>query len=54
MWEALEDICQREGKTVNEICTIVADMRQTGGFTSALRVYILSYYRGNGALAYQG
>ena len=45
MWEALDDICDREGKTVNDICAIVARTQREGGFTSALRVYILIYYR---------
>ncbi len=45
MWEALDDICRREGKNLNEICGEVARRKREGGFTSALRVYILSYYR---------
>lgn len=45
MWEALDDICRREGKNLNEICGEVAQKKREGGFTSALRVFILNYYR---------
>lgn len=45
MWEALDDICQQEEKTLNEICADVSQRRREGGFTSALRVFILNYYR---------
>lgn len=45
MWEALDDICRREEKTLNEICADVSQRRREGGFTSALRVFILNYYR---------
>ena len=47
MWEALDDICDREDKTINDICTLIAQSRHEGGFTSALRVFILNYYRGS-------
>ena len=49
MWDALDDICQREGKTLNEICADVSNRRREGGFTSALRVFILNYYRHSNA-----
>ena len=45
MWEALDHICDQEGKTINDICTAVARAQREGGFTSALRVFILNYYR---------
>jgi predicted DNA-binding ribbon-helix-helix protein len=45
MWEALDHICDQEGKTINDICTVVARAQREGGFTSALRVFILNYYR---------
>lgn len=49
MWDALDDICQREEKTLNEICADVSRRRREGGFTSALRVFILNYYRESNA-----
>ena len=45
LWRALEVIAQREKVDTNEICSRVADQRSDeGGFTSALRVYIIRYF----------
>ncbi|HIF08959.1 MAG TPA: hypothetical protein EYQ81_03350 [Sneathiellales bacterium] len=49
MWDALDDICDRERKSVNEISTLAAQTQRDGGFTSALRVFILNYYRASEA-----
>ena len=45
MWEALSDICTREGVVANQLCTYVAGVRKGGGFTSNLRVFIMNYFR---------
>ena len=45
MWDALENICDREETNSHQVCGRVAQQRRAGGFTSALRVYILDYYR---------
>ena len=45
MWEALHDICLREGLTVNEMCSRVAERRHGTSLTAALRVSILTYFR---------
>ncbi len=45
MWDALENICDLEETSIHQICGRVAQQRRAGGFTSALRVYILDYYR---------
>src|SRR5258706_2376066 len=42
---ALDEIARELGLTVNELCTEIAIDRPDGSFTSALRVYIVSYYR---------
>lgn len=45
LWRALELIAEREGSDLNAICSKVADIpRDDGGFTSALRVFIISYF----------
>ena len=45
LWRALEVIAQRERVDTNTICTRVAEQpRGGGGFTSALRVYIIRYF----------
>jgi predicted DNA-binding ribbon-helix-helix protein len=45
MWEALFEICRREGKTVHAICSVVDGQRIASRLTAALRVYIMAYYR---------
>lgn len=50
MWEALEDICEREDLGLNDLCSFVATTHRSGGFTSSLRVFIMNYYRGQEAL----
>ena len=45
MWEALREICTREGTSIGEVCSVVNRGRAAAGFTSALRVFILNYYR---------
>lgn len=45
MWDALTEICQREKCSISEICTLVDERRGTSSFTSAVRVFILTYFR---------
>lgn len=45
MWVAVHEICEREGTTLNELCSSVSRQRGTGSLTSAMRVHILKYYR---------
>jgi predicted DNA-binding ribbon-helix-helix protein len=48
MWDALKDICAREGMSLDQICAHVAGSNGERGFTSSLRVFIVNYYRGRG------
>lgn len=45
LWEAFDEICKLERKTRHTLCSEIAEHRCVGGFTSALRVFILNYYR---------
>ncbi len=45
MWDALEEICQRENLTRNELCGKIDKFRHTSGLTAAIRVFIVSYFR---------
>ncbi len=45
MWEALSDIARREGMNVNQLCSRVSYKRTQSSLTSAMRVFVLSYYR---------
>ncbi len=45
IWDALEEICDREDKTTHEICSMVEEKRKVANRTSAVRAFILSYFR---------
>ena len=44
-WDALEEICQREDKSADQICTMIEERRKVSNRTSAVRAFILSYFR---------
>lgn len=45
VWDALEEICEREKMTVHETCTHVDQQRKGSSRTAAVRTFILGYYR---------
>ena len=45
LWEALEDICRRERQTIGEMVKRVEQRGHPGGRTSAVRVFVLDYFR---------
>ncbi|MDE2007300.1 MAG: ribbon-helix-helix domain-containing protein [Rhodospirillales bacterium] len=45
LWEALLEICQREGRDVHSLIREVDATRHAGGRTSAVRVFLVEYYR---------
>jgi predicted DNA-binding ribbon-helix-helix protein len=45
LWEALEEICRRESLTTGEVVKQVEQLGYPGGRTSAVRVYVLNYFR---------
>ena len=45
LWEALEEICNREKLTLGEVVKLVEQRGHPGGRTSAVRVYVLGYFR---------
>src|ERR1022692_4351800 len=62
LWEALLEICAREGQDMSSLVRKVEQNGHAGGRTSAVRVFVLSYFRdaateaghatvGHGALA---
>lgn len=44
-WDALDDICRSEGLTIHELCSMVEPLRNGSSRTSAVRAFIVSYYR---------
>lgn len=45
MWSAFEDICTTENLTINQLCTKIDQRRNQTSLTTAIRVFILGYYR---------
>lgn len=44
-WEGLNDICQCEGLTLHELCSLIEGRRQGASRTSAVRTFIVTYFR---------
>lgn len=46
MWAALKEVADYEDCTVNELASLISRRRKVGqNFTSAIRVYLMLYYR---------
>jgi len=45
VWEALEEICQREDMSVHEVCSTIEQRRTGSSRTAAVRAFILGYFR---------
>jgi predicted DNA-binding ribbon-helix-helix protein len=49
LWDALEEICRREGMSIAETVRAIearyTHNKEVGGRTSAVRVYIVTYFR---------
>ena len=46
MWDALEEICGREGMTEHELCTRIDGLDIASSLTASVRVLIVTYFRG--------
>ncbi len=44
-WEAMSDICKCEGLTIHELCSLIDNHRDGASRTSAVRSFIVTYYR---------
>ena len=44
-WEAMNDICQCERLTLHELCSLIENRRQGASRTSAVRAFIVTYFR---------
>lgn len=44
MWDALQEICVREGKSLNELVTEIDRKRSESSLTAAIRVHLLRYF----------
>ena len=45
LWDALAEICLREGEDLNHLVRKIEAHGHAGGRTSAVRVFVLEYYR---------
>ncbi|HEV2264964.1 MAG TPA: ribbon-helix-helix domain-containing protein [Stellaceae bacterium] len=45
MWEALNMVCKRENKNLNELVTTIARSRNQSTLTAAIRVFLLTYFQ---------
>jgi predicted DNA-binding ribbon-helix-helix protein len=45
MWDALNEICAREKRSVHDICIEIDRQRSQSGLTAGVRVFILGYFR---------
>lgn len=45
LWDALDEMCDREKLSVHDLCSRIDRKRFGPGLTAALRAYIVEYYR---------
>jgi predicted DNA-binding ribbon-helix-helix protein len=45
LWDALKEICRRERQDINQLVRHIESLGYRGGRTSAVRVYVLQYFR---------
>jgi predicted DNA-binding ribbon-helix-helix protein len=45
LWDALLEVCQREGQDLQQVIRSVDSTRSAGGRSSAVRVFLLQYFR---------
>ena len=45
LWDALLEICEREGQDMSTLVRQVEEAGHEGGRTSAVRVFVLAYFR---------
>lgn len=45
VWEGMADIARREGETLDGLCARIDERRGAMALTSAIRVFVLHYFR---------
>lgn len=45
MWDALREVCAREGKTIHALVTDIDRGRAASSLTAAIRVHVMDYFR---------
>ena len=44
-WVSLNDICQREGITIHQLCSKIDRTKGPSGLSAATRLFVLTYFR---------
>ena len=44
-WVSLNDICQREGITLHQLCSKIDRTKGPSGLSAATRLFVLTYFR---------
>ena len=45
VWDGLTDVCRREEISIDELCTKIERLRVGSSMSSALRVFLMTYFR---------
>jgi len=45
IWDALDEVCVRESLSLHELCSLIEKFRHISNRTSAVRAFIISYFR---------
>lgn len=45
IWEAIEEICMREGLNLHQLCVRIDCEREERTLTAGVRVFVLQYFR---------
>lgn len=46
IWEAIQEICDREGLSIHELCSLIEPVRMRGtSRTSAIRAFTILYFK---------
>jgi predicted DNA-binding ribbon-helix-helix protein len=45
LWDALLEICQREHRDMSQLVRTIEEIGHRGGRTSAVRIFVLEYFR---------
>ena len=45
IWDGINDICRREAVSIDELCRAVEMRRVESSMSSALRIFLLTYFR---------
>jgi predicted DNA-binding ribbon-helix-helix protein len=48
-WDGMKDISRERGKTLSELVSEIDGRRQEGNLSSAIRLFVLDYFRTGGA-----